>query len=321
MVTQAASSEPTGVLKPAKHHLVSRGYQFNFATEEHRIAVLDRSSGRLVDAARAIKSNFVVPDFNTTSLVGVEDRTWLEAAFASVERPVLNMIREVGPTNAGPRQRAAVANLFAVHLVRSRSFRDLHERVVEQVRLETLPNIAAEPEVITRFLAEYGRPPAAGEIEAIAQECFDADERSGRWMAESTTRQHDQIAEMLNRFSMQVVWTDHSLPGFVLADVPVVHANTQTGQYGFRDGLAIGDADLIIGPLTRRVATCFSTTRLPHERLRTRRMVELVNAVLWRAAREEVACHPDDVLSTQQMARRIDRLPAHLLHGAGRRAS
>ena len=140
-------------------------------------------------------------------------------------------------------------------------------------------------------------------------------------MAESTTRQHDQIAEMLNRFSMQVVWTDHSLPGFVLADVPVVHANTQTGQYGFRDGLAIGDADLIIGPLTRRVATCFSTTRLPHERLRTRRMVELVNAVLWRAAREEVACHPDDVLSTQQMARRIDRLPAHLLHGAGRRAS
>lgn len=305
----------------ANHHLVSRGYQRNFTGADHRIAVLDCKSGLLLDRQRAIRSNFAQVDFNTTGLPGVEPSDWLEQAFASIERPVLNQIREVGPHNAGPQMRAAVANLFAIHLVRSESYREAHDRVMVEVRRESVPRIASTECAIALFTAEFGRAPLPGEIDEIAHRSLDADERSRKLLSESTARQHDKIAEMLNGFAIQIIWTEPPLPGFVLGDVPVIHANTQSGRYGFRDGLALGDADLVIGPLARRVAACFTVQRLGHMQLRTKKMVDLVNAVFWRGARSEVACHPDDVLATQQMARRIDRLPAHLLHGRASHAS
>ncbi len=78
------------------HHVVSRGLQKNFADDSHRIAVLDSTSGRLIDRNRAIKSNFVLPGFNEVELEGGTS-DWLERAFASIERTVLNQIRIVAP--------------------------------------------------------------------------------------------------------------------------------------------------------------------------------------------------------------------------------
>ena len=46
-------------------HLVSRGYQQNFANAEKRVAVIDARSGRLVASDRPIKSNFAAPGFIT----------------------------------------------------------------------------------------------------------------------------------------------------------------------------------------------------------------------------------------------------------------
>ena len=295
------------------HHVVSRGLQRNFADDSHRIALLDSTSGRLIDRSRAIKSNFVLPGFNEVELEsGTSD--WLERAFASIERTVLNQVRTVGPRNAGPKMRAAVANLFALHLVRSESFRTGHDHVMGQLRTDEIPRIANDAEAVAIFQRQYGRSPADGEIQAIAEQLLDRAAAGKRMLAESTALQHDRIAEMLNRFSMQVLWTVEPRPGFILGDVPVVHGLVESERFGFRDGLAIGDANLVIGPLTRRIAVCFTARQLPHVELRTRKMVDLVNAVFWRASRELVACHPDDVLATQQMARRIDRLPVRMLH-------
>jgi hypothetical protein len=301
------------------HHLVSRGYQRNFANDDHRIAVLAAPTAQLIDPARAIKSNFVREGFNSSVLTDGTESEWLEDAFASVERAVLNQIREVGPKRAGAEQRAAVANLFAIHLVRSDSFLDTHDRVLKAVKREAVPRICAEERVLELFVSEYGREPEPGEIETIALKGLATDEHGRRTVTESMARQHDNLAEMLHSLAMQVVWTEHPLPGFILGDVPVVHANTAEGQFGFRDGLALGDADLVIGPISRRVAVCFTMQRLPHSQLRTKKIVDLVNAVFWRACRAEVACHPDDVLTTQQMVRRLDRLPSGLLHGQPRR--
>src|SRR6266545_4365299 len=100
---------------------------------------------------------------------------------------------------------------------------------------------------------------------------------------------------------MQVIWSQPPLPGFILGDVPVVHAQVDTERFGWRDLLAIGDANLIIGPLTRRVAVCFSATRVPYTQLKTRRLVDLMNSLIWKGSLAQVACHPEDSLATLQM--------------------
>lgn len=106
----------------------------------------------------------------------------------------------------------------------------------------------------------------------------------------------------------------NDLPGFILGDVPIVHVDVRTGRYGFRDNLAIGDANMIVGPLSRRIAVFLSAAPLRHAELRTRRLVDTVNAVFWRAASAEVICHPEDSLAASQLWRKLDRLPPKMLH-------
>jgi hypothetical protein len=299
--------------RPA-HHLVSRGLQRNFANEVHRVVLLDSRSGRLIDPGRPIKSNWKRPGFNDCELSPGVASDWLEREFAEIERRVLNQIRDVGPDNAGREQRAAVANLFALHLVRSETFRMRHDDVVTQLRWEYIPSIAAEPEAVELFRRDYGRVPEKGEIEAIAERQLDWGVATKQMLIESMARNHNKLAEKLSEFSMQVVWMKDDLPGFILGDVPIVHADLATGHYGFRDRLAIGDANMIVGPLSRRIAVFLSATPLRHAELRTRVLVDTVNAVFWRAAVAEVICHPEDSLATSQLWRKLDRLPPTRLH-------
>lgn len=276
--------------------------------------MFDTLSGRLLDKERAIKSNWRRAGFNDCQVAPGVVSDQLEQEFAKVERRVLNQIRDVGPHDAGAERRASVANLFALHLVRSETFQTGHERVVEQLRREDIPRIAREARTIEVFEREYGRPPTDGEIEAIAARGLDWAVDSNQMLVDSMARNHNKIAAMLNGFSMQVIWMRDDLPGFVLGDVPVVHADVKAGRYGFRDNLALGDANLIVGPLSRRVGVCLSAARLPHAELRTRKLVDTINAVFWRAAVSEVICHPDDSHASSQLRRKLDRLPPTRLH-------
>jgi len=133
---------------------------------------------------------------------------------------------------------------------------------------------------------------------------------------QSMARTSRKIREMFDEWTVQVIAVEPPLPGFVLGDIPVVHADTKCGRYGFRDRLAIGDADLIIGPLTRRTAALMTSTGTRDTTLRVKKQVQVINALFWRAARAEVACHPEDVVESRRVFAHLgDLRPSRLLRG------
>ena len=294
---------------------MSRGYQQNFASPDKRVTVIDASSGQVIDDGRPIKSNFREQGFTTFLEAGVPN-DMLEKAFVGVERRVLNEIRSIGIGRQGPQQKADVANLFAIHLVRSPAFKAFHREIGDRFRAIDLPAYASKAELIERFEASEGRPPADGELEALALRVFDEMAADPMSLVSTMIRQHDMIAEKLNGFHLQVIeLADSSLPGFVIGDTPVVHARLEDGRYGFRDRLALGDASLIIGPLSRTTAACFSARPFRPLLVKTRKKVDAINAIFLRAASEEVGCHPDDARAVRQAHSRLDRLPPSILTG------
>ncbi|GAB3869263.1 hypothetical protein GCM10028801_46100 [Nocardioides maradonensis] len=152
----------------SQDHFVSRGYQQNFASPDKRVAVISATSGRVLDSARPIKSNFRERGFTTFLQAGVPNDL-LERAFVSVERRVLNEIRTIGVDRSGPRQKADVANLFAVHLVRSPAFKDFHRHIGERFREVDVPAFVNDPEYARRFEASKGRAPSDGELLDLAR--------------------------------------------------------------------------------------------------------------------------------------------------------
>lgn len=292
---------------------MSRGYQQNFASDDKRVAVFDARAGRVVDAGRPIKSNFRDHGFTTFLDAGVPNDL-LERAFASVEARVLNEIRTIGSHRRGPQQKADVANLFAIHLVRSPAFKSFYQSIGDRFRQEDVTALATDAELRARFEASEGRPPDEGELLDLTLRVYDEMVADPMSLVTTMIGQHDLMAEMLNGFHLQVVQLAAGLPGFVIGDTPVVHAQLREGRYGFRDGLALGDANFIIGPLTRTTAACFTVRPLTPVLVKTRRMVDTINGIFLRAALAEVACHPDDAKAVRQTHSRLDRLPPSVLN-------
>ena len=111
-----------------RQHLVSRGYQQNFA-DDHRVAVLDAQTGATLDPRRPTRSNWRVDDFLTVvDPTGHRDDS-LEREFAKTERATLGQIRDITRTRISLEQRRALDLLAAVHLVRSESFVAVHGQV------------------------------------------------------------------------------------------------------------------------------------------------------------------------------------------------
>lgn len=293
-------------------HWVSRGYQQNFSSVDKRVAVIDAKTGAVIHPAKPIKTNFRERGF-TTFMEDDVAQTGLEAGFAAMERTVLNQIRQVSRTRRGDYEKAAVANLFAIHLVRSPSFKNFHAQIAESSRTELIDQLAADASAVAKFTQLQGRPPRPGELSMLAHRQYEQLIGDPWHLVESTTHQHDQIAGRLNEFHMQVIEIAPHLPGFVVGDTPVTHADPITRRYGFRDRLAIGDSTLIVGPLARRTAVAFTATPLRPVTLTTRRMVDTMNAVFIRNARSEIASHPDDAKPTRQAVWRRDRNPPELL--------
>ena len=72
---------------------------------------------------------------------------------------------------------------------------------------------------------------------------------------------------------------------------------------------AVGDADLIIVPVSRRLAALYSGQFLPTVRIRTKASLRWINSLLIRSALNEVACHPDDALEASRLIKNLDRYP------------
>jgi hypothetical protein len=291
------------------HHLVSRGFQQNFSDGQKRVTLLKARSGKVIDAARPIKSNFVVPGYNThVTQAGTADSR-LEHEFAKIERPLADQIRRITPDNCGPSDRGAVASHFALHLVRSEAFQSSHQGIIEQLRRDWVRDLARDPEVLKRYEAEFGGRPSADDITSYVDQIIHDHVQANRLHVDSMVKQYNSLGSHLSKFWVQVIIADQLGVGFALADIPIVHANTKTGQYGFRDGLALGDADLIVGPLTRWTAVALSVRPTPHVTLKVKKRLQEVNAVFARAALREIACHPDDARELARVCQRLDQLP------------
>ncbi|MFI5710980.1 DUF4238 domain-containing protein [Kribbella sp. NPDC051620] len=297
------------------HHLVSKAYQWNFATEDRRVAVIDARTGKIIDRRRAVKHNFARAGYSAVvDRDGVADSR-LEREFSKIETPILHQIRQVTAGGRGREQRAAVINLFALHLVRSEAFEAKHGRIVEDLRREWLPDLASNQELREQYAAELGVDSTDEDIIELGERILTENVRSNRMHVDGMVRMHNKIADQLAKFHVQVITSERLGMGFALGDIPVVHANTKQGRYGFRDDLAIGDADLIIGPLTRTTAAALTVRPVDSAKLAVKKRMQEINAVFARAALNEVACHPDDVADVRRVCEQQDRFSTKWLAG------
>ena len=310
MNTTAASAQRTPPSHTRTITSFHAGWQQNFANEEHRVAVVDVHAGRTIDRSRPIKNNFVEVGFMTN--IGPDGRAFRDAdeAFKRIERRVLNQIRDIRVgrtiTNA---HRDAVADLFTIHLIRSDAFRESQMSILDQLEPDASDDYPNRAEVHERFLHTLGRPPYPGEVRRMVQAWFDR-QRAGQVYFDSLTHTISTIRGLLRGCNLQIAETDDSMPGFIIGDVPVVHADLATRRFGFRDGLAVGDANLIMAPLSRRVAvflTASPTTTTAT--IKTRKLQRQLNALSVRVARYEVACHPADGAEAQRVCNNPDWLP------------
>lgn len=302
--------------EPVRHHLVSRGLQNNFADDEKLVTIIDAATGAVVKARQSTKSNFAEDHFNSVvTPAGLRDAQ-LEHRWAGIESSALELARAVSPANAHEDDtRAAVCEVFALHIVRSHAYLEAHRRIVEQVTEERTPGLVANPEARRLYIEQYGHEPTDDELAAAVASFAAEREGDNSWFVDSMVRVYDEIVTRFATRHVQVISTPPELPGFVLSDVPIVHADSRTRRYGFRDGLAIGDADLIVGPLTRRTAVCLTAEPMEHFAVTTKKATQLINAAFWRSARELVASHPDDTREARRVLAHLDDLPVAKLLG------
>jgi Protein of unknown function (DUF4238) len=303
-------------IKRQRQHLVSRGYQKNFATPDDRVAVLDAESGEVLDRNRPVTSNWREEDLLTVvDAAGNQDRS-LEDEFKKTEGKVLDQIRRITPNKITPEQRQALDLVAAIHLVRSLSFVKMHRQVTDAFFDNCIADFVADPQVLDAFVSDRGRQPAAGELEFLVAAQTRKFQESPDLRANGMRHVNAGIPGLLGRYQVQLVEAPRWM-GFVLADQPVLHARPDEGRYGFASELAVGDADLIIVPIQRRLVAFYTVQPSVnlHMKLGTERGLKVITAALCRNAVKEVACHPDDAPDVSKVIRYIDKYPVSALTG------
>lgn len=296
--------EPTRTLQ----HLVSRGYQQNFA-DVRSVSVINSKTGVIVDERRPTKTNWRVPDFLSVMNADGEPDDALEREFARDERVILNRVRDIRAfANVSDEQKHAVDLLTAIHIVRSRSYEKRHDEVVTRWLTNDASQIAHSPELQARFVASEGRQPGPGELERmVAEQAFTLG-RDPNLHPDGVRYGATRLGQLFSTWYLQLIDIDLRVPGLVLPDHPIVHGRIGLGLFGFDAG-PVGESDTVLVPITRRLAGVYSPSRLPDVRIETKKGVDWINSLLLRAAMKEVACHPDDALATTRLIRNLDRYP------------
>ena len=146
--------------------------------------------------------------------------------------------------------------------------------------------------------------PRPGELAAVARQM--ADDRKSRkiWRIDGMANLYNKIGDMLSKYSVQIAdIVSPDIGSFVLGDVPVVHANRSDDRFGFRDGLAVGDADFVGAPLTRSTAAIITSQPLRAHPIRPSKTWLASTSLSCGGADLEVLCHPDDQFATQRLCR------------------
>lgn len=114
---------------------------------------------------------------------------------------------------------------------------------------------------------------------------------------------------------MQLIAIAPGLSGFAIGVFPSFMLRP-AGKYGFRDRLAVLDSNLIIWPLSRTTAACFTAKRFAPTLLELRLNVDTSNAFFIRAALKEVVCHPEHAQYLEGASSQRDNLPIDKMLGA-----
>jgi hypothetical protein len=289
------------------HHLVSKGYQRNFA-KGWRVSVLDSRTGAVLDPRRHVMENWAVRDFlSVVRPDGTIDDS-LEHDIAKRETRFLNVIRDLRvdrPVTA--EQKVAIDELASVHLIRSHAFARVHAVALQRVVEVRVPRLVDDPRLVAAFVRQYGRDPQPGELEAkvaTATQEFMADPG----LFSGTFRRMDPAVQgLLAERTIQLVGVVDDLPGFLLADNPVLHGIRAEGRFGFRDAVAVDEADTFVVPIGRRLLAFYTHDPLPAVHIRLKESLRWVNALLMCSAVGEVACHPDDAAECSDLIANLDR--------------
>lgn len=256
------STEPTRT----QQHLVSRGYQQNFA-DDRFVSIVNSETGAIVDERRPTKTNWRVPDFLSVMNPDGEPDDALEKEFAQDERIILNRVRDIRAfAKVADEQKHAVDVLTAIHIVRSRSYEKRHVEVVTGWLTNDASQIADRPELRAHFVAWQGRQPAPGELERMVTKQALALGRDPNLHPNGVRYGATRLGQLFSHWFLQLVEIDLKLPGLVLPDYPILHGRLGRGLFGFDAG-PVGESDIVLVPITRRLAGVYSPSRLADVRI------------------------------------------------------
>jgi len=196
--------------------------------------------------------------------------------------------------------------MCTIHLVRSEDYRDGVLRVLDQFEPQAMSEYPSSAELHRRFMERTGQLPPPGYVEYLVAKWMNR-QRGGAAFFEATEDRLSAVEAQLRQWHLQVIEVDASLPGLALGDNPMVHAHLPSSRFGIRDALAVGDADLIMAPLARRVVVFFTKDRIASKTLTTLVKVQELNSLIARAARNELACHPDDAVKVRRVCGNFGR--------------
>ena len=292
-----------------RQHVVSAGYQRNFADGQF-VSVLDAHDGRVLDARRSVRANWRSTDFASVKAADGTLDDSLEHEFSRLETVFLNVIREIWIDKPMTRkQRAAVDDLAAVHLARSFQFERAHQEIVLPKLSEDRASLVQNRELGEAFYRQHQREPRPGELQALVDRTTEAFLLEPRLFSDSIRRVLHGARLLLAARHVQLVGVMEDLPGFVLPDNAVLHGRLAVGTFGFLEAGAIGDSDIVIVPIGRRLVALYTAKALPHMSIRTKNSVRWINSLLLRSATNQVVCHPDDQQEVSRLVGNLGRYP------------
>jgi hypothetical protein len=271
------------------HHFVPRGLQRHFALGERiRRVAKDGSSSRVVGIADTfVKKNLYTYYVNGVAYVDAED------AWSKLEAALLPHVRRAMRRSYDRDGHEAVRVLMAMQVVRSSLYQRLHDKEEADAMARLRVRVGDDPEAVEAFVADHGRLPADGELEALTDRLIEERRQSRTLRTELTAWVFEQFAERTKEFHVEISHTLGGSTNFMLGDTPVMISRKSPD--GFRElGVALGDADLVAMPLGRKVYAALS--REPRVGFIDTASVRQLNQLMWLNSQEAVALHPQDNL-------------------------
>jgi hypothetical protein len=274
-----------------RHHVVSRGYQRFFAQGE-RVLLIDKRSRTYKEVGT--RATFVESNFNSwRTEAGWDDS--LEKEWQRIEGHILPRLRVLLSGPGGHAQREAAKVLAALHFARSYSLREMQLFVGEQVVEDASIRFIADPVFVSLYNEQFGHTPGPGEIENYIADRWHDLTSNLQFIQERTVHAYHFAKDFFGPLRVQFLYA-HPRIGFVLGDTPLIVADPNLFRVGIRDRIALGDAERIWMPLTRRCSMSFWTTDRGESKdaFLTPADVQKLNWLSWRAASRFLICHPNE---------------------------